>query len=137
MPEKPRWISHIGIGSLTVAVSISSVALAEEIPRELRSRLASAVERLGHERFSVRETARKLLVASGENALPVVVGAAADHGDIEVRYAARWIVGRIIQNVGVSRTTGLKTLLIGPDAFQMGSPANESERHDDELLHRV
>ena len=95
------------------------------------------IKKLGHRRYAQRELASKKLAERGEPVLPALRKAAVHPDDLEVRRRAEELVLTIMHQARVSKSTGLKMVIISPSAMLIGSPMTESNRRVDELQHQV
>ncbi len=98
--------------------------------------ITALVGQLGNPVYAVREAALRDLVALGEAALPALQTASASE-DLEVHRRTRVAIRRIIFGARMSKSIGLELVVVEPNEFQMGSPANEANRRPDETIHRV
>ncbi len=121
------------------AAIIVAFCVAAALPFRLTAddNIAALIAELGADSFRQREKAGHQLVAVGESALPALRTAATSHADLEIRYRAKRLVDRVMQNAVRSTSTGMVFSLIEPGEFTMGAPPNEAGRRDDERPHRV
>jgi formylglycine-generating enzyme required for sulfatase activity len=129
-----KWIRSRRLW-LVVAAAIAAGLLRGEPGRDAEpARIAELIRQLGDEQFAVREAASRELAGGGEQTIRALRQAAAKPDDAEIRWRAEALVQAIFLH---SRATGLKLVLIQPGEFQMGSPASETGRQDDESPHTV
>lgn len=124
-------LSVAGLITLAIAAALWGDDPAERAQAE---RIALLVQQLGSDEFAQREAAAKELEAMGEPPLAELRKAATGAENAEVRWRAQLLLAAPSRK---SITTGLELLLIKAGEFQMGSTANEGNRHADETLHKV
>ena len=121
---------------LTLPVAAGSLR-AESREGTRAARIIRLIEQLSHDSFSVREAASRGLETVGEQALPLLRAAASNSDASEIRFRAATLVRRIMQAACLSKSTGMKLVMLKEGEFTMGSPPKEADRRDDELQHRV
>lgn len=119
------------------AALAAAVGMPVAPPEPEERRLGELIRQLGHEEFSKREAASKLLEEAGESALAAVREAAASNPDPEVRLRAVRVMRAILWTLRKSKSTGMDFAPVAAREFTMGSLAGESGRKPEETLHRV
>lgn len=103
----------------------------------IADRIAELIRELGDDRYVKREAASRQLEAIGEDALPALEKAAADHEDPEIQRRADLAIRAILAKCKKSSFTGMGMVVVGSGDFMMGSPRTEPGRRPDEAQHRV
>ena len=116
--------------ALALLVFLVRVLEAAADETALRQRIVGLVQQLGADKFALRETAQRQLVALGEPALPLV-REATESDDLEVRKRAKDIELTILMSCRVGKSSGVQLALVMPGEFSMGSPPTEQYRFTD------
>lgn len=125
----PKWILVV---ALFFCLFGSRTSLAQDPPP-----LSALLRKLGHRRYETRQEASLALVKRGEKALSALRAAQRESKDPEVRLRSQFIIRHIIQNIRVSRSTGLRLAFIDFGAANIGSSPQERGRRGDEQLHMI
>jgi sulfatase modifying factor 1 len=123
------------IFSLVIISAVAAIGLLFGQSQEAKPpRVAPLVQQLGDDKFAARQEATRELHDIGEAAIPALIAAANNSDDAEVRWRAKQLVHSIMM---FSKSTGMEWALVEAGEFQMGSPAAEKNRREDELAHPV
>ena len=100
-------------------------------------RINNLINQLGDPSYQVRETAGHKLTMIGESVLPKLHETASTTKVLEIKYRARKLIRRIMDNALRSGTIKSRFSYLKPGSFEMGSPTRESDHQANEFQHRV